>query len=241
MPETDARSRRGNSLSFCHYSLKLEGRSESGGNAMTIEADRRRKLIEHLRERGIHDERVLAAVAHVPRDIFVGPVDADAAYLDIALPIACGQTISQPFVVAYMTEQLGIEADHDVLEIGTGSGYQAAILAGLCRQVYTIERHAELLEEARKRFAALGIANINAIAGDGSKGWPEPRQFNRILVTAAASKVPRALVGQLKEGGRMILPLGGRFFGQRLVLVEKTARGIETEDLLPVRFVPLIS
>ena len=208
---------------------------------MTIEADRRHKLIKHLSERGIHDERVLAAVAHVPRDIFVGPADADAAYLDIALPIACGQTISQPFVVAYMTEQLGIEADHDVLEIGTGSGYQAAILARLCRQVYTIERHADLLDEAKRRFEALGIGNINAVSGDGSKGWPEPLQFDRILVTAAASKVPRALVDQLKEGGRMILPLGGQFLGQRLVLVEKTAKGIETQDLLPVRFVPLIS
>lgn len=208
---------------------------------MTIQADRRAELVEHLRKRGIHDERVLAAIAHIPREVFIGPIDSDAAYLDVALPIGCGQTISQPFVVAYMTEKLGIESEHEVLEIGTGSGYQAAILADLCRHVYTVERHGELLEEAQKRFDKLGIDNITAIAGDGAKGWPEPRQFDRIIVTAVASKAPQPLIDQLKEGGRMILPLGGRFSSQRLVLLKKTAAGVKTRDLLPVRFVPLIS
>jgi protein-L-isoaspartate(D-aspartate) O-methyltransferase len=140
-----------------------------------------------------------------------------------------------------MTEKLGVESGHDVLEIGTGSGYQAAILAGLCRHVYTVERHEELHNEAQARLEALGIDNITAVAGDGTKGWPEPRQFDRIIVTAAARKIPDALIGQLKQGGRMILPLKGRWSGQRLVLVEKTAEGIAQQDLLPVRFVPLVS
>jgi protein-L-isoaspartate(D-aspartate) O-methyltransferase len=208
---------------------------------MHTRAGRAAELVKHLRERGIDDERVLEAIAQVPRDLFTGPLKAEAAYLDIALPIECGQTISQPFVVAYMTEQLGVEKDHDVLEIGTGSGYQAAILARLCRHVYTIERHQTLLEEARERFEALGIGNISALVGDGAKGWPEPRQFDRIIVTAAAAKTPPPLLDQLEEGGRMILPLGGRFTGQNLVLIEKTASGVKKQDLLPVRFVPLIS
>ncbi len=198
-------------------------------------------LVAQLRKRGIKDERVLAAILHVPRERFIGELDASAAYRDAALPIACGQTISQPFVVGYMTEKLGVEDDHDVLEIGTGSGYQAAILARLCRHVYTIERHEELLEEAKRRFEELGIGNITAITADGAKGWPEPRQFDRIIVTAAAGKVPQALVAQLKEGGRMILPLSEWWLGQRLVLLEKREGEVKQEDLLPVRFVPLIS
>jgi protein-L-isoaspartate(D-aspartate) O-methyltransferase len=208
---------------------------------MTDAGDQAAELARRLRKRGIADERVLAAIGRVPRALFVGEREARAAYCDAALPIACGQTISQPFVVGYMTEKLGVESGHDVLEIGTGSGYQAAILAGLCRHVYTVERHEELHMEARARLEALGIDNITAVAGDGTKGWPEPRQFDRIIVTAAARKIPDALIGQLKQGGRMILPLKGRWSGQRLVLVEKTADGIAQQDLLPVRFVPLVS
>ncbi len=199
------------------------------------------KLVEQLRERGIRDERVLAAIAHTPRDIFVGPSDRVGAYQDIPLPIGCGQTISQPYVVAYMTEKLGVESGQDILEIGTGSGYQTVILAGLCRHVYTIERYDPLLEEAKGRFAELGIENVTAKAGDGSKGWPEPRAFDRIIVTAAASEMPHPLIDQLKAGGRMILPVGKRVSEQSLVLVEKTETGVETHELLPVRFVPLIS
>ncbi len=208
---------------------------------MTTGADRAAELASHLRERGIRDPRVLDAVAAVPREVFIGADQSAVAYLDVALPIACGQTISQPYVVSYMTEKLGVERDHEVLEIGTGSGYQAAILARLCRHLYTIERHAALHDAAQRIFDKLGIENITAIVGDGSQGWPEPRQFDRIIVTAAASRLPDALVAQLKEGGCMILPLGGRLLRQRLVLVEKTTKGVTKNNLLPVRFVPLVS
>jgi protein-L-isoaspartate(D-aspartate) O-methyltransferase len=194
-----------------------------------------------LRRHGITDNAVLRAMDEVPREMFVAVDTRAQAYQDHALPIDCGQTISQPYVVAFMTELLELQSHHRVLEIGTGSGYQAAILARLCRHVYTLERHEELHEQAQARFEALGIDTITAIAGDGTKGWPEPRQFDRIIVTAAARKIPDALVVQLKQGGRMILPLKGKWSGQRLVLVEKTADGIAQQDLLPVRFVPLIS
>jgi protein-L-isoaspartate(D-aspartate) O-methyltransferase len=197
-------------------------------------------LIEQLRERGISDRAVLKAMREVPREAFVAPEMANAAYLDIALPIECGQTISQPYVVSYMTEELGVTPDDDVLEIGTGSGYQAAILAKLCRHVYTIERHETLLEEAQARFAHLGITNVTGFCGDGAQGWPEPRQFDRIIVTAAARELPEALVRQLKVGGRMILPLGKRSALQKLVLIDKTTGGLNRRELLPVRFVPLV-
>lgn len=203
--------------------------------------DRGAKLVEQLRERGIRNPAVLNAIRDVPRHEFTGTAPAEAAYLDIALPIACGQTISQPFVVCYMTEKLAPEPDHDVLEIGTGSGYQTAILAQLCRHVFTIERHEALHAEARQRFARLGIANVTAMRGDGTRGWPEPRQFDRIIVTAAARELPEALIGQLKQGGRMILPLGKRNAHQRLVLIDKTPNGLAHQDLLPVRFVPLVA
>lgn len=198
------------------------------------------KLVEQLRERGICDPAVLNAMREVPREEFIGATQSGAAYLDIALPIACGQTISQPFVVSYMTEKLAPARDHDVLEIGTGSGYQTAILAKLCRHVYTIERHETLFEAARLRFARLRIANVTGLCGDGTLGWPAPRQFDRIIVTAAARELPEMLVGQLKEGGRMILPLGKRAALQRLVLIDKTPDGLARQDLLPVRFVPLV-
>jgi protein-L-isoaspartate(D-aspartate) O-methyltransferase len=203
----------------------------------TVEAKR---LIAALRHRGITDERVLAAIAAVPRKAFVDPAHTDDAYEDQALPIACGQTISQPYVVAYMTEKLGLTPELDVLEIGTGSGYQAAVLARLARHVYTIERHEPLLAEALRRFQALGISTITAIAGDGSLGWPDARAFDRIIVTAAATQVPQALLDQLRPGGRMILPLGARPFRQRLVLFDKTGDGVQTTNLLAVRFVPLV-
>jgi protein-L-isoaspartate(D-aspartate) O-methyltransferase len=198
-------------------------------------------LISHLRERGINDARALDAMRDVPREVFVGPECAGSAYTDTALPIECGQTISQPFIVAYMTEKLGVAADHEVLEIGTGSGYQAAVLARLCRHVCTIERHELLHRAAKSRFEQLGIENITAILGDGSKGWPEPRRFDRIIVTAAATELPEILITQLKPGGRMILPLGKRLARQRLVLVTKTQDGFASEDLIPVRFVPLVA
>lgn len=208
---------------------------------MNSGGDRGAKLVQQMRERGIHDPSVLDAIGHVPREVFIGSTLEDAAYLDIALPIDCGQTISQPFVVSYMTEKLAPEPGHDVLEIGTGSGYQAAILSRLCRHVYTIERHEVLLDQARRRFQRLGIGNITALVGDGTLGWPEPRQFDRIIVTAAARELPQPLIDQLKIGGRMILPLGKRFALQRLVLIDKTSGGLARQELLPVRFVPLLA
>jgi protein-L-isoaspartate(D-aspartate) O-methyltransferase len=198
------------------------------------------ELVASLRERGITDARVLAAIAAVPREIFVEEDYLASAYADNALPIACGQTISQPYVVAYMTEKLALEPDLEALEIGTGSGYQAAILARLCRHVYTIERHRPLHEEATARFERLGIGNITAIVADGSQGWPEARLFDRIIVTAAARDTPRRLLDQLAPGGRMIVPMGSRLFRQRLVQFDKTGEEVTRTDLLGVRFVPLI-
>ena len=197
-------------------------------------------LIRSLKERGISDERVLDAMATVPREFFVPAEYAGEAWADEALPIACHQTISQPFVVAYMTERLRVMPDHDVLEIGTGSGYQAAILAKLARHVYTVERHDELHRLAVRRFKQLGIGNITARVGDGLKGWPgETRAFERIIVTAGTPEIPPALVKQLKPCGMMIVPVGGRRM-QHLTLVMRTDHATETQELLPVRFVPLL-
>ena len=197
-------------------------------------------LIMQLRRRGIRTTRVLRAVELVPRDLFVDPAFAEHAYQDIALPIECGQTISQPYVVAYMTEKLEVEDRHKVLEIGTGSGYQAAVLSHLCRRLYTIERWRELQKAAERRFTKLGITNITSIIGDGWLGWPPQAPFDRIIVTAAAADPPRPLLDQLAIGGRMIIPLGESRDSQSLVQIDKTDAGIEEMALLPVRFVPLV-
>jgi protein-L-isoaspartate(D-aspartate) O-methyltransferase len=197
-------------------------------------------LIMQLRRRGIRDTGVLRAIERVPREMFVDPAFASHAYQDIALPIECGQTISQPYVVAFMTEKLELDRNHKVLEIGTGSGYQAAVLSHLCRRVYTVERWRELQKSADRRFAALGITNVTTIIGDGWLGWPPQAPFDRIIVTAAATEAPRALVEQLKVGGRMIIPLGEDRDRQSLVLIEKSADGLTEASVLPVRFVPLM-
>jgi protein-L-isoaspartate(D-aspartate) O-methyltransferase len=197
-------------------------------------------LIMQLRRRGIRDTGVLRAIERVPRNLFVDPAFAGHAYQDIALPIECGQTISQPYVVAFMTEKLELDRTHKVLEIGTGSGYQAAVLSHLCRRVYTIERWRELQKSADRRFAELGITNVTAIIGDGWLGWPPQAPFDRIIVTAAAAEAPKALVEQLKVGGRMIIPLGEDRNRQSLVLIEKSADGLTESSVLPVRFVPLM-
>jgi len=197
-------------------------------------------LIMQLRRRGIRDTGVLRAIERVPREMFVDPAFAGHAYQDIALPIECGQTISQPYVVAFMTEKLELDRNHKVLEIGTGSGYQAAVLSHLCRRVYTVERWRELQKSADRRFAALGITNVTAIIGDGWLGWPPQAPFDRIIVTAAAAEAPAALVEQLKVGGRMIIPLGEDRDRQSLVLIEKSADGLTEASVLPVRFVPLM-
>ncbi|HUU24501.1 MAG TPA: protein-L-isoaspartate(D-aspartate) O-methyltransferase [Methyloceanibacter sp.] len=197
-------------------------------------------LIMQLRRRGIRDTKVLRAIERVPRELFVDEAFSDHAYQDIALPIECGQTISQPFVVAFMTEKLELEPTHKVLEIGTGSGYQAAVLSHLCRRVYSVERWRELQKGAEARLAELKINNVTTIIGDGWLGWPPQAPFDRIIVTAAALDAPAALLDQLKEGGRMIIPLGETRDSQSLVQIDKTEEGLVETALLPVRFVPLV-
>ncbi|MEZ5926733.1 MAG: protein-L-isoaspartate(D-aspartate) O-methyltransferase [Hyphomicrobiaceae bacterium] len=198
------------------------------------------ELVGWLRERGIRDERVLAAVGAVPREDFVDPDLADEAYRDTALPIACWQTISQPFVVAYMTEALHVEDGHSVLEIGTGSGYQAAVLSQLCRQVRTIERYAKLYQSAKERLARLGYRNVLTKWGDGYAGWPEAAPFDRIMVTAAATEMPKALLEQLAPDGIMVLPMGATVADQYIHRVTSKGGTYHDERLIAVRFVPLL-
>ena len=193
-----------------------------------------------LRQRGISDQAVLRAMDEVPREHFVTAELTDSAYADRALPIACGQTISQPYVVAYMTEQLDVEPQHRVLEVGTGSGYQAAILSRLVREVVSVERYRTLADTARERLKTLGYSNVTVIAGDGFAGAPERAPFDRIIVTAAAEEIPDALVAQLGEGGKMVLPLGPRNGTQHIVKLSKTAGGLTRQNLIAVRFVPLL-
>ncbi len=199
----------------------------------------RMQFLLTLRKRGIGDAAVLRAMDEVPREHFVDSSLVDSAYADQALPIACGQTISQPYVVAYMTEQLRVEPGHRVLEVGTGSGYQAAILSRLAREVITIERYRTLADSARSRLATLGYNNVEVRVGDGLDGLPEQAPFDRIIVTAAAEAIPDALVEQLAEGGVMILPLGPHAGAQQLVKLTKNDE-VEQEDLIGVRFVPLL-
>jgi protein-L-isoaspartate(D-aspartate) O-methyltransferase len=204
------------------------------------EAQNQIGLIMQLRRRGIRDADVLRAMERIPRDVFVDDAFSEHAYQDIALPIDCGQTISQPYVVAYMTEKLDLKPTHKVLEIGTGSGYQAAILSQLCRRVYSIERWRELQKAAEARLAQLKITNVTTIIGDGWLGWPPQAPFDRIIVTAGGLDAPAALLDQLKDGGRMIIPLGETRDTQHLVQIEKTPEGLVETPLLPVRFVPLV-
>jgi protein-L-isoaspartate(D-aspartate) O-methyltransferase len=200
----------------------------------------RMEFLLSLRRRGISDAAVLRAIDAVPREKFVLPEFSDAAYADQAMPIACGQTISQPYVVAYMTEQLGITREHRVLEVGAGSGYQAAILAQLAGEVFTVERYRTLAEKARSVLAELGYANVTVIAGDGLKGVPAHAPYDRIIVTAAAEAIPQALTDELAVGGVMILPLGAHEGPQRLVKLTRGEEGITQEELIWVRFVPLL-
>jgi protein-L-isoaspartate(D-aspartate) O-methyltransferase len=193
-----------------------------------------------LRRRGISDQRVLRAMDTVPREAFVLPELADNAYSDQAMPIACGQTISQPYVVAYMSEQLDVKPDHRVLEVGTGSGYQAAILGELAGQVITVERYRTLADTARARLATLGYDNVTVLAGDGLAGCAAHAPYDRIIVTAAAETVPDALVAEMAEGGMMLLPLGEHGGAQRLVKLTRTREGLDRQDLIWVRFVPAL-
>lgn len=207
---------------------------------MNVDA-RKIRLIMELRRSSVTDTKVLSAIERVPREIFIPPTFRDQAYENKALPIAHSQTISQPLVVAMMSQALAVGERMKVLEIGTGSGYQAAILAKLCRRLYTVERHAALLAGAEALFRALRQHNITAIVGDGSRGWPEQAPFDRIMVTAAAETIPERLVEQLAEGGVMVLPLGSQGGDQELVKLVKQDGGIEIQKLFPVRFVPLVT
>jgi protein-L-isoaspartate(D-aspartate) O-methyltransferase len=199
---------------------------------------RRRMIDDQIRARGITNQAVLDAMRKVPRHLFVPPNLRDAAYDDGPLPIGQGQTISQPYIVAYMTEALGIRPDDHVLEIGTGSGYQAAVLAEIAREVYTIEIVPELAERARQTLAGLGYKNVFVRTGNGYAGWPEKAPFPRIMVTAAPDEIPAALVEQLAPGGAMVLPVGTSF--QEMTIVTKTAQGIARKSTIPVRFVPMV-
>ena len=201
----------------------------------------RMEFLLTLRRRGIADNNVLRAMEEVPRAEFVQADFTAAAYADQALPIACGQTISQPYVVAYMTEQLGVKPEHRVLEIGTGSGYQAAVLSRLAREVVSIERFRTLADAARERLRKLGYDNVEVVAGDGLAGAPEKAPFDRIILTAAAERLPEILLDQLAEGGVMLLPLGPHDGTQHIIKLTKTSTGVDREDLIAVRFVPLLA
>jgi protein-L-isoaspartate(D-aspartate) O-methyltransferase len=193
-----------------------------------------------LRRRGISDQAVLRAMEEVPRETFVGDADRGDAYRDSALGIACGQTISQPFVVAYMTEQLKVQKHHRVLEIGTGSGYQAAILSRLASNVLTVERFRTLADAARTRLKTLGFQNVEVMLGDGFQIPADAGQFDRIIVTAAMVQIPESLLERLKEDGILIAPVGPHHGVQTLVKVVKTATGYDRKELVDVRFVPAL-
>ena len=193
-----------------------------------------------LRRRGISDQAVLRAMEEVPREAFVEKGDAAYAYRDSALGIACGQTISQPFVVAYMSEQLGVQKQHRVLEIGTGSGYQAAVLSKLCREVVSIERYRTLADGARKRLKKLGYDNVEVILGDGYDLPENLGTFDRIIVTAAMESIPEKLLERLEPGGILIAPVGPHHGIQTLVRVNKTQAGFDRKELVDVRFVPAL-
>ncbi len=201
---------------------------------------RKIQLIMSLRNQGVRDMRVLEAIERVPRELFVEPSFADQSYADQALPIACGQTISQPFIVGLMTDRLKVEARHKVLEIGTGSGYQAAILSQLCRRLYTMERYRTLAKSAAARFKELKIGNITPVVGDGTKGWPRQAPFDRIIVTAAAKEIPPPLIEQLTPDGIMVIPLEEKPGKQDLYRITRTEQGHDSEHLTAVRFVPLV-
>jgi protein-L-isoaspartate(D-aspartate) O-methyltransferase len=201
---------------------------------------RKIRLILDLRRAGVTDTVVCGAIERIPRELFAPCEFRDKAYENTALPIACHQTMSAPITVARMTQALEIGERMKVLEVGTGSGYQAAILSRLCRRVYTIERYRELLRVAEQRFAALGITNITSKVADGTLGWREQAPFERIIVTAAAADVPPLLADQLAEGGVMVVPIDDGAGAQTLLRVRRVGPGLDTEDLGAMRFVPLI-
>ena len=206
---------------------------------MTDFQQEKARLTMALRGMGVVEADVLSAIEQVPRELFVPAALRDHAYENASLPIAMEQTISQPYIVARMTAALQLTGRERVLEIGTGSGYQAAILSFLCRRVYSVERLRPLLVEAETQFRRLRITNITTKVGDGARGWPEGAPFDRIILTCAPASIPEALLNQLKTGGIMVAP-EGRDRAQALVTVRRTETGFEKEELLPVKFVPLV-
>ncbi len=221
----------------------LPSRSEESQKDVATEREqqflqlRERMVHEQLQARDVKDERVLAAMRKVPRHRFVPRDLADSAYEDNPLSLMLGQTISQPYIVGYMTQALNLRGGERVLEIGTGSGYQAAVLAELVSEVYTMEILPELAAQAQSTLDTLGYKNIRIRCGDGYLGWPEAAPFDRIIVTAAPDHIPQPLIDQLKPGGRMIIPVGSR--DQDLVLLEKNEQGVSIRSTIPVRFVPM--
>lgn len=220
--------------------LAATGCHRSPTSTSEFAAERQKMVEEQLKPRGIRDERVLAAIAKVPREEFVAENLRSQAYTDQALPIGHDQTISQPYIVAFMTEQLHPQPTDKILEIGTGSGYQAAVLAELVKDVYTIEIVEPLAKEASARLARLDYNNAHVKIGDGYQGWPEVAPFDSIIVTCAPDKVPPLLAQQLKEGGRMIIPVGTTMMDQQLYLLEKKDGQLAQTAILPVRFVRMV-
>lgn len=207
---------------------------------MTEPAERKMRFLYALRSKGVTDTRVLTAMERIDRGAFVKGLFSERAYEDMPLPISCGQTISQPSVVGLMTQALSVTPRDKVLEVGTGSGYQAAILSQLARRVYTVDRHRRLVREAQMLFDELGLTNITVLTADGSFGLAELAPFDRILVTAAAEDPPGPLLAQLKIGGIMVLPVGQSDAVQSLIKVTRLEAGFDYEELRPVRFVPLV-
>jgi protein-L-isoaspartate(D-aspartate) O-methyltransferase len=204
----------------------------------TSEARARERMVaEQIEGRDVRDARTLAAMRKVPRHLFVPPGSEADAYADHPLPIGHGQTISQPYIVGFMTEALGLRGGETVLEVGTGSGYQSAVLSEIAARVFTIEIVAPLAEEAALRLKRLGYLNVSVRAGDGYRGWPEKAPFDAIVVTAAAPRIPDPLKEQLKDGGRLVLPVGDEY--QELIVVSRRGTSFEERRILPVRFVPM--
>ena len=203
--------------------------------------DKKEALLTKLKEQGISDEKVLKVIADIPREDFIPDFLRAQAYENAALPIESEQTISQPYIVAYMTQELQVNNSHKVLEIGTGSGYQAAVLSKLCKRLFTIERHMPLFKGAEEMFKKLRLYNITTLFGNGMKGWKEQQPFDRIMVTAAGEEIPDELLYQLKDGGIMIIPVGAQNETQYVVRIIRLGDDFDVKTLLPVKFVPLLS
>ncbi|MBT5185463.1 MAG: protein-L-isoaspartate(D-aspartate) O-methyltransferase [Kordiimonadaceae bacterium] len=204
-------------------------------------SNKKSQLLDKLRKQGITDEAVLEVISEIPREDFIAGYLRNQAYENAALPIESEQTISQPYIVAYMTQELRVNKTHKVLEIGTGSGYQAVVLAKLCKRLFTIERHRPLYKGAEEIFKKLRLFNITTLFGNGMKGWKEQQPFDRIMVTAAGEEIPDELLYQLKDGGIMIIPVGAQEETQHIVRITRKGDDFDVKTLLPVKFVPLLS